>query len=342
MEKVLVALSGGVDSSTAAAILKQKGYSVEGAIMLFEGVTHEAHDYAHEATKKLSIPFHGFDFTKAFHNKIISNFIKEYSNGRTPNPCILCNKYIKFGLFLKKAEEMGIDKIATGHYACIEEHGGHFFLKKGKDKNEQSYFLYRLDQQQLAKTILPLGTYTKDGVRKMAQKYNLPTAQRRKSQDVCFIPDNDYSSYLKDMVPQDPGPIYDKDGEIIGMHKGIISYTCGQRRGIGVSRGQPYYVLKIDVKNNAVYVGDREDVYRSQLIAGDVHFMLLENLDRRIEVMAKTRYVSPLSQATLEPYMEKRVKVTFKKAQWALTPGQSVVFYQHDTVLGGGIIEEIV
>jgi len=336
-----VALSGGVDSSAAAVVLKQNGYHVEGAIMVFSGVSQEAVDHASEVSQKLCIPFHCFDFTKEFEDIIIGDFIEEYKRGKTPNPCVLCNKQIKFGLFMRKAEEMGIHKIATGHYARIEKENGRFLLKRGIDENEQSYFLYRLDQSQLSRIVLPLGSYTKRAVRKLARMEALRTAHRKKSQDVCFVPDGNYMSYLQRIIPQQSGPVYNKDGQVIGQHRGIIYYTCGQRRGIGISHKRPYYVIKIDADNNAIHVGERKDAYRSQLIARELNFIPFDTLTQRLQVRAKPRYISPLSPAMVEPFTKNRVKVTFEKPQWALTPGQSIVFYQEDVVLGGGTIEDI-
>lgn len=341
MKRILVALSGGVDSATAAAILKRSGYRVEGAIMVFEGVSQEVVEHAREVSEKLRIPFYSFDFTKEFHDIIVGDFIEEYRRGKTPNPCVLCNKKIKFGLFMQKAEEMGIHEIATGHYACIDRDNERYRLKRGIAENEQSYFLYRLDQRQLSRTVLPLGSYTKAAVRKLAKEEGLRIERHRESQDICFIPDGNYASYLEKSIPQQSGPIYDNEGKVIGRHRGITYYTYGQRRGIGVSHRRPLYVTNIDFPHNAIYVGEKEDVYRSQLVARDIHFIPFDSFTEKMKVLAKSRYVSPLSPAVIEPITKKRAKVTFDEPQWALTPGQSVVFYQGDVLLGGGIIEEI-
>ena len=340
-EKILVALSGGVDSSTTAALLKEANFDVETAIMVFEGVQQEEIDIARSAAQSLKIPFHCFDFSEPYKNIIVDNFIQEYKLGRTPNPCILCNKHIKFDLFLQKAEAMGMSKIATGHYAGIEEKNGRYLLMRGKDRNEQSYFLYQLRQKQLSKILLPLAGYNKKKVRELAHAYNLPTANRKKSQDVCFIPDGNHTAYFKKILQPIPGPIMDKSEKVIGEHKGIFHYTFGQRRGIRISHKSPYYVIKIDAKKNAIYVGEKSDVYKSKLIATDLNFIPFDLLEQRLEVMARHRYISPLAAAILEPLTKDKVKVIFKKPQWALTPGQSVVFYQDEIVLGGGIIEEI-
>lgn len=339
--KVLVALSGGVDSSTAAAILKEGGYSVAGATIVFKGVLKENIDYARSVCKILDIPFYIYDFSKVYQKEIVENFIKEYQTGRTPNPCVRCNQLIKFGLFLNQAQEKGFDMIATGHYARVEKDNNDYLLKRGKDKNEQSYFLYRLNQAQLSKIMLPLGDWTKEEVRQMAKKMKLPTAHRKKSQDVCFLPDTDYISYLKEILPEKKGPIFDRNGKKLGTHKGIVFYTYGQRKGLGISHKRPYYVIKIDAGNNAIYVGEKEDVYKKELIATDVNFVSIKELNRRMRIQAKARYFVPLAWATIEPLNDK-IKVIFEKPQWALTPGQSIVFYQSGLVLGGGIIEEII
>uniref|UniRef100_A0A7V3VUR6 tRNA-specific 2-thiouridylase MnmA n=1 Tax=candidate division WOR-3 bacterium TaxID=2052148 RepID=A0A7V3VUR6_UNCW3 len=339
--KILVALSGGVDSSTTAGILKERGYEIAGATMVFKGVEREDIEYARSACDVLGIRFYLFDFSEYYEKTIIKNFISEYQRGRTPNPCVLCNKMIKFGIFLDEALKLGFDFVATGHYARVEKEDGLYLLKRGRDKNEQSYFLYRLNQVQLSLMILPLGDYTKEEVREYARKLKLPTAQRKKSQDVCFLPDMDYTTYLKGIIKEKKGPIYDKEKRKIGEHNGIFHYTWGQRRGIGISDKEPYYVLRIDPSENAIYVGKRQDVYKKNLFATDLNFIIPTNFDKPLKVLAKTRYVAPLSPATVYPEKD-GVRVEFERPQWAITPGQSVVFYNGEIVLGGGIISEVI
>jgi len=340
-KRILVALSGGVDSSVAAVLLQESGYEVEGAIMVLEGMQEQNIRFANEAAEQLNIPFHRFDFRRQHQEGVINYFIAEYQRGRTPNPCVLCNKNVKFSLFMQKAQEMGIGCMATGHYAWTEQKNGRYLLKKGIDSNEQSYFLYRLDQKQLSKTVFPLGQYTRNQVRAIARKRKLPTAKRKKSQDVCFIPDGDYTSFLKNRIRENPGPILNSDGKQIGQHKGIIHYTIGQRHGIGISHKYPYYVTKIDADKNAIYIGEKKQVYKKEFIARDLNFIPFDTLEQSITASAKVRYFSPLSEVLVEPIGHDKVRVVFKKPQWAITPGQSVVFYQENLVIGGGIIDKV-
>ncbi len=338
--KVLVALSGGVDSSTAAMILKERGYEVLGATMIFQNVTEEDISFAKKACEKLNIKYETFDFSDFYQKHIIENFINEYQQGRTPNPCIICNEIVKFGIFLERAVEMGFDFIATGHYARIEKSNGKYLLRRGIDKNEQSYFLYRLNPKQLSKILLPLGEYTKDSVRAIAKKAGLPTAQRKKSQDVCFLSGN-YQDFLEKNLPKTTGPINDIAGKKIGEHSGIHRYTCGQRKGIGLSDRTPYYVVRIDAQHNAIYVGKKKDVYKKLLIACNINWIHPFEFDKPLLVLAKPRYFAQLSPAIVYPDKE-GIRVDFEKPQWALTPGQSVVLYKDDIVLGGGIIEKVI
>jgi tRNA-specific 2-thiouridylase len=341
MEKILVALSGGVDSSVAAALLLGRGYRVEGATMQFEGVGDEDLRYARNVAQALGIKYRCFDLALPYQETIIKDFVREYQSGRTPNPCVRCNQYFKFGFFLRSALALGFDRIATGHYARLVDEDGRFLLKRGRDRNEQSYFLYRLNQSQLSKTLLPLGDKTKDEVRKIARELRLPTAERGKSQDICFLPGADYHSYLKKILPENPGAIVDKTGKVIGRHKGVVFYTIGQRRRIGISGKRPLYVTKIIGEKNIIQVGNEEDVYRTELIARDVNYPHLKKLASPTTVTAKPRYRSSLSPAQISSF-GKKVRVVFEKPQWALTPGQSVVFYRDDVLLGGGVIETVV
>jgi tRNA-specific 2-thiouridylase len=338
MARVFVAMSGGVDSAVAALVLKRKGYDVAGGILVFEGVSEQSVAKARETAHHLDIPFYTFDITHEFQERIIDRFIAEYRSGRTPNPCVWCNTYIKCDLLLERAQAVGASVIATGHFARIRERDGRYLLKRGADKNEQSYFLYRLDQRRLRRMITPLGTYTKQKVRDLARRHGLPAAESRKSQDICFIPEGDYTMLIRKNATVKKGPIKNMHGTVIGEHAGIAFYTVGQRRGIGVSGRSPYYVTKLDVKNNTLYVGSRADCYASSLVATQVHSILPGRMEFPMKVRAKVRYVSRLARAAITAESRQRIRVLFKRRQWAPTPGQSVVFYDKDCVLGGGII----
>lgn len=335
---VLVALSGGVDSSTAAALLVEAGLAVRAAIMVFPGVSPENIDLAGRVADRLKIPFEPVDVRAEFETLVVQNFVEEYARGRTPNPCIRCNELLKFDLLLKKAMPAPA-RIATGHYARVEPDRGRYLLKTSRDRNEQSYFLYRLDQKQLSRALLPLGGSTKEEVRRIARARGLPTAGRSKSQDICFVPDGDCAAFLQQRLPVRRGPVLDREGRVVGEHNGVIHYTIGQRHGIGISHRHPYYVTAIDAARNTVHVGRKQDVYQKELTADRVNFIPFDRLDRALDVSAKVRYFAAASPARLEPLAPGRVRVVFREPQWAITPGQSVVFYQGDLVIGGGLID---
>jgi len=340
--KVLVAMSGGVDSSVAAALLKEKGHEVTGATMLLRPVAgaEKAVEDARQAAEKLGIPHHIFDFSDTFSHTVIDYFCQEYRLGHTPNPCVFCNRQIKFGALWEKAREMGADHIATGHYAAIRQVNNRFLLKKGADPNkDQSYFLYRLTQEQLSHAIFPLASLTKEKVKQMAQEMGLPTATRPESQEICFIPDNDYTGFLKEhAITSPPGPIVDSNGKELGQHQGIIHYTIGQRKKLGVTSAESLYVTGINAATNTVTVGTKEQTYNNRLVAADLNWISIPALRRPFSVKARVRYRHPEAEASVHPIDDKEVLVKFAEPQMAITPGQSVVFYEEDVVIGGGII----
>ncbi len=343
MSKVLVAMSGGIDSSVAAGLLQNKGYEVIGATMVVHESFSEVKN-AREIANRLNIELEIFDFQKTFAHKVIDNFVKEYSVARTPNPCIICNKEIKFGLLLDKALQMGCDYIATGHYAKIEhdiEKSGHYLLKRARDKKkDQSYMLYLLTQKQLEHSLMPLGDYTKKEVRKLAEELGVLIEERRESQEICFIPDDDYINYLDVNHPQisKPGPILNKYGEKLGEHKGLHRYTIGQRRGLGISLPYPVYVIELDKARNAVIVGKNKEVFTKECYVNKINWIAIDNLKSSRKVDVKIRYNSPAREAIVYPHKEDTVRIVFDEEQRAITPGQSAVFYEGETVLGGGII----
>lgn len=344
-------MSGGVDSSVTAALLKDKGLEVVGITMQIWprqdgggccGI--ESIEDAKKVAYKLGIPHYVLNFRDIFRKKVITDFCEEYQQGRTPNPCIRCNQYIKFDSLLKRARQLDADYIATGHYARIEfsQKKKVFVLKRGKDSSkDQSYVLYTMGQRQLKSTLMPLGRLTKKEVRAIARQKHLPIADKRESQEICFITDNDYGKFLKKHNPGGviPGPIVNKDGEVIGRHRGIIYYTIGQRKGIGIADKHPLYVISIDKRNNSITVGAKADVYSKQLIADNLNFVSMDRLNRKLKIKAKVRYLHPPAKATVAPYSRGRVKVVFTRPQWAVTPGQAAVFYSGESVVGGGTIE---
>jgi len=354
-------MSGGVDSSVAAATLKEEGYQVLGATMqiwpldeqadyadrLGSGCGTDAIEDAKKVASKLAIPHYVVNLRNIFTQKVITEFCHEYSLGRTPNPCISCNRDIKFGALLKRAKELGADFIATGHYARIEEDNdtGRYLLKKGVDqRKEQSYFLYSLNQEQLRHSILPIGNLTKERVREIADELQLAVSAKPESQEICFIPDNDYPRFLKERIPEaaKPGPILDKEGTVLGEHKGILFYTIGQRRSLGISAREPLYVTAVNPEKNAIVVGKKWEVYGSELIAFRLNWIAIDKPEQPLAVSAKVRYLHQEAEAVVTPVDEDSVRVKFHEPQLAITPGQAIVLYHGDTVVGGGVIERTI
>jgi len=353
-------MSGGVDSSVAAAILKEEGYQVIGVTMQIWPSDKQAYEVdrfggccrldaiedAKGVAHKLGIPHYVMNFRDIFSQKVIADFCREYSLGRTPNPCIRCNQYIKFDALLKKAKELDADFVATGHHARIEQSAasGRYLLKKGSDqRKDQSYFLYTLTQQQLEYTLLPIGNFTKERVREIARELAIPVAAKPESQELCFIPDDDYSKFIKECIPQavKPGPILDRQGGTLGEHQGILFYTIGQRKGLGLSTKEPLYVTTIVHERNAIVVGGKEEVYGTELIASGLNWISLTKLTQPITAKTKIRYLHNEVEAEITPIIdEDKVHVRFKEPQMAITPGQAVVFYDGDIVIGGGTIEQ--
>jgi len=354
--KIAVGLSGGVDSSVAAALLHEQGHEVIGIIMeIFDGSVGVKESARHacygpgekgdvEAAASVchtfGIPFHVIDLKKEYRSHVLEYFRGEYLAGRTPNPCIVCNQRLKFGFLLEKAKKAGLefDMFATGHYAQIIKFGERYLLKKAFNlSKDQTYFLYALTQKQISQTIFPLGGYTKQQVRKIAGSLGLETAIRPESQD--FIAGGDYSPLFNDEEIEE-GDIVDEKGNIIGKHRGIIHYTVGQRKGLGIASGRPLYVLKIDAHNNRIVVSDRESLFSEGLIAKDLNLIAMKTLDLPHDVQVKIRINHTAADATLFPHERSKARILFKEPQMALTPGQSAVFYSGDTVLGGGVIEK--
>lgn len=341
-------MSGGVDSSVAAYLLQKEGYDVVG--VTFEMWTENEHECsdisptfkdAQNICNILNIPHHIINIQDDFKKHVINYFISEYESGRTPNPCVVCNRYVKFDALVNKAKELDIEYIATGHYANIEKKGERYLLKKGKDKSkDQSYFLYNLTQEQLSKTLFPLGKYTKKKIRKIANKHKLPVASKPDSQEVCFIPENNYKNFIEKHSKKslNPGNFVDIDGNILGIHEGISKYTLGQRKGLGISMGKAMFVVDIKKESNQIVLGVDKDLFSNELIATNLNWISLNILEKEINVRAKIRSTAEEKPAVISPIDKNSVKLTFKEPQRAITKGQAVVFYKNDFVIGGGII----
>jgi tRNA-specific 2-thiouridylase len=350
-------MSGGVDSSIAAALLKEEGYEVIGITMQLWPRSDEknngngsagccgldAIEDARKVARMLGIPHYVMDFRDIFNRTVIADFCREYSLGRTPNPCILCNRHIKFGVLWEKAVELGADFLATGHYARVERdnNSGNYLLKKGIDqKKDQSYFLCQLKQEQLGRTLFPIGNLTKDRVRQIARELGLPVAAKRESREICFVPDDDYAKFLKNYTPvsAESGPILDREGNVLGEHRGISFYTIGQRKGLGIAAARPLYVTSIESEKNTIVVGTKEQTYSDELVADNLNWIAAARPEQPINVKARVRYRHTEAEAIVSQMDDTNFYVKFAQPQMAITPGQAVVFYNGDTVIGGGTI----
>ncbi|KPK74983.1 MAG: hypothetical protein AMJ89_05085 [candidate division Zixibacteria bacterium SM23_73] len=362
----VVAMSGGVDSSLAASLLKEKGYQVVGISMKlwnFKEVggnpnpdgrccSVEALNDARAVCEKMKIPHYVVDFKDVFKREVILNFVEEYNKGRTPNPCIICNTEIKWQCLWEKAKALGADCLATGHYARIkyDEDSRIFLLLKGIDPTrDQSYALWGLSQENLSKTIFPLGELTKKEVRAKAKEHELKVAEKTESQEICFVADDDYPRFIKEWLSNkgqgkkiQPGPIFNLGGEKIGEHRGIPFYTIGQRRGLSIALGKPLYVVRIEADKNALYVGENEDLLKSSFVVSRINWIAFAGLEKEVECRIKIRYQHQPQEGIISPLTKDEVMVKFEKPERAITPGQSAVFYQDDVVLGGGIIDRVV
>jgi len=341
-KRVAVAMSGGVDSSVAAALLKQAGYGVSGIyarLWPYPDLANTISDLE-RTCQLLDIPLHQLDLEGEFRRLVIDYFTQEYGRGRTPNPCIACNQQIKFRLLMEKALETGAEYLATGHYARIEPSPEGYRLRQAADQSkDQSYFLYMLGQRQLEHLLFPLGELSKEKARKIAGEMSLPTASRSESQDVCFIPDNDYRTFIAGHISFQPGDIVDIKGRVLGQHDGLAKYTVGQRQGLGLASDEPLYVIELDAANNRLVVGSKDQLLHSVLLASQLSWVSGKAPAGPIDIMAKVRYKAP--EVAAELYFDNGAEIRFIEPQQAIAPGQSVVFYQEDAVLGGGIIDAV-
>lgn len=355
-KKVVVGMSGGVDSSVAAYLLKEQGYDVIGATMqIWQDEENEAVeenggccgqsavDDARRVAQMLDIPYYVMNFKDEFRHKVMDYFVEEYLVGRTPNPCIACNRYVKWESMLRRSMEIGADYIATGHYARIMQtpEGRYAIRNSVTAKKDQTYALYNLTQEQLAHTLMPVGEYTKDEIRKIAQDVGLPVAHKPDSQEICFIPDHDYAAYIErevgERIPK-KGNFVTKDGQVLGQHQGITHYTIGQRKGLNLAMGHPVFVTGIRPETDEVVIGEADDVFGDTLYCNKINYMGMADLPEPREVLAKIRYAHGGERCMIERVEEDVVKCTFLKPVRAITPGQAVVFYEDGCVLGGGSI----
>lgn len=355
-KSALIAMSGGVDSSVAAALTMEAGLDCHGCTMrLYENdmVGKDIFDTccsiedtkdARAVCDRLGIDYNIYHYEIEFREKVIEPFVCSYEKGETPNPCIRCNKYLKFDILYQKARELGCDYIVTGHYARIEERDGHFYLLKAKDANkDQSYVLYDLTEEQLRHTLFPLGNISKPEVREIAQKHEFVTSHKSESQDICFVPDGDYAGMIRRYRNKEypKGNFVDKDGKILGTHDGIINYTIGQRRGLGIPADRRLYVTKLDVENNTVILADNEDLFKREVVIREFHWITGDAPSKEFRCNAKIRYKHKEQPATVFPLDNRMARIVFDEPQRAATAGQSAVLYDGDIVLGGGIIDSV-
>lgn len=351
--KVVVGMSGGVDSSVAAYLLKRQGYDVIGVTMQIwqEDATAtddggccglSAVDDARRVAEIIGIPYYVMNFRDEFKENVVDYFLEEYKCGRTPNPCIACNRYVKWEALLHRSMEIGADYIATGHYARVEKlANGRFAIKNSVTaKKDQTYALYNLNQEQLSRTLMPVGEYTKDEIRQIALDAGIPVANKPDSQDICFIPDNDYAAFIEANTETKavPGNFVDKTGKVLGTHKGITHYTIGQRKGLNLAMGHPVFVTEIRPETNEVVIGDNQDVFTNRLVAGNVNYMAAPDFNDGDRIFAKIRYNHAGAWCTVKKLDGGNIECIFDEPVRAVTPGQAVVFYDGEYVAGGGTI----